>query len=110
MREWVPLEFQLDPATRRMDLPRSGPGASLPSGWSVSWNPATGLLSGSFVLRDPHPLRPGAIWSRRVTFNGLFLPGRLMAAGQLLGSKAPVAGITPETVAGLMLLQPVPMP
>ena len=62
-----------------------------PAGVSVALNLTAGTFSGSFTLKDPNPLSPLQIITRKCTYSGVLLPGLNMGLGYFLLDQLPAS-------------------
>ena len=89
----------------RVQVPAPGTPAN-PSRLIVRVAPASGRITGEFTLLDTPPAGQGKTVRRRVLFDGLLLPRRMLAAGYFTAPKLPTPAQPAEIVSGLMFLIP----
>jgi hypothetical protein len=81
------------------------PAANNPAGLALSINASTGSFSGSFNLRDPNPLIPSRMLTRKVNFQGVLLDGRGVGYFLVPGLRESTA-TPPPTLSGAIIVAP----
>ncbi len=68
-------------------------GAGNPQTVKITILPATGLFTGSFILKDPNPASPSKMLSRTVNFAGCLIQGQDIGVGHFLLPELPTVGV-----------------
>jgi hypothetical protein len=91
-------------AANRVTRPTAA--AANPAALALALQPGASTFRGSFTLRDPNPLRPGATVTRKVAYQGVLLGERGVGYFLLPGIRTD-ATLTPATLSGAVFLEPL---